>query len=145
MIRIKLQDLSPEVRRRVQDADWKSSRAEHKTNMPKETLSEPFDELLRRFSRNLFAKRVREYVFHGERKWRFDFAWLQERVAVELEGGVFKSGGKGHRSIRNFLRDCEKYNAAAELGWRVLRYTAKDLQERPLQCVEQIECAVLFR
>lgn len=60
-----------------------------------------------------------EYRFHLTRLWRFDFAWPNQRVALEVEGGIFK--GQGHASINGILRDLEKYNEAAILGWRVLR------------------------
>lgn len=64
---------------------------------------------------------VREYKFHPERKWRFDFAFPAEKLAVEIEGGVF-SGGRHGRGL-GFINDCIKYNAAVKLGWRVLRYS----------------------
>ena len=59
----------------------------------------------------------REFVFHPGRKWRFDFAWPSNMIAVEIEGR-----GR-HQSFGGFEADCYKYNAAALLGWRVLRYT----------------------
>ena len=62
----------------------------------------------------------REYRFHPERKWRFDFAFPAAKVAVECEGGVFVQGR--HNRGASMLADMEKYNAAAELGWAVLRY-----------------------
>ena len=62
----------------------------------------------------------REYRFHPERKWRFDFANPHMKVAVEIEGGAF-SGGR-HTRGAGFVADCEKYNQATVLGWRVLRY-----------------------
>ena len=64
----------------------------------------------------------REYRFHDTRKWRFDFAWPLDQLAVEVEGGVWTKGR--HTRGAGFIKDCEKYNAAAELGWIVLRYPA---------------------
>ncbi len=107
----------------------------------------------------------RQHYFHPRRKWRFDFAWEAERVAVEVEGGVFSvpvtcdsCGRHVHRKNKRtermervyaamgrhtrgagFHDDCDKYNAAAVLGWRVLRYTAKHLTDSPVQMVEQIQ------
>lgn len=60
-----------------------------------------------------------EYRFHPVRKWRFDWAFLPQRVALEVEGGVF-SGGR-HTRGAGYAKDVEKYSAAAVLGWRVLR------------------------
>lgn len=31
---------------------------------------------------------VREHRFHPTRRWRFDFAWPDEKVALEVEGGT---------------------------------------------------------
>lgn len=62
---------------------------------------------------------VTEHRFFPERKWRFDIAWLPEKLAVEVEGGVW-TGGR-HTRGSGFVKDCEKYNAAALEGWRVLR------------------------
>ena len=68
-----------------------------------------------------------EYKFDKEKKWRFDFAWPDKKVAVELEGGVFTYGG--HNRITGFIKDCEKYNKAALLGWKVLRYPSNKLEQ----------------
>jgi very-short-patch-repair endonuclease len=69
---------------------------------------------------------VREYVFHPTRKWRFDFAWPPVRLAVEVEGGIFAGGA--HTRGAHFRSDCEKHNAACELGWRTLRYTDREIR-----------------
>lgn len=60
-----------------------------------------------------------EHKFHEERKWRFDVAWPSVMVALEIEGGVW-SYGRHNRAV-SFLRDMEKYNEAASIGWLVLR------------------------
>lgn len=66
---------------------------------------------------------VEEFRFHSTRKWRFDFAIPEKKIAIEYEG-VF--GGKSrHTTVIGYTADAEKYNEAAKLGWKVLRYTAK--------------------
>ncbi len=77
-----------------------------------------------------------EYRFHPERKWRFDLAWPVQRVAVELDGGIFTGGG--HNRGRQFAGNAEKHNAAVMLGWKLLRYTTVDIRERPVQMIEQV-------
>lgn len=68
----------------------------------------------------------REYRFHSSRKWRLDYAWPAEKVAVEVEGGVW-TGGR-HTRGAGFLKDCEKYNQAAAMGWRVFRFTPRQVE-----------------
>jgi very-short-patch-repair endonuclease len=63
----------------------------------------------------------REYRFHPDRRWRFDFAWPDNLLAVEVEGGGFVQGR--HTRGAGLAADCEKYNTAVLLGWRVLRVT----------------------
>jgi very-short-patch-repair endonuclease len=70
---------------------------------------------------------VREYKFHPERRWKFDFAWPNEMIAAEVEGGVFNSGR--HLRPIGFINDCEKYNEAVALGWSVLRFTANVIND----------------
>lgn len=83
---------------------------------------------------------VTEHRFHHERKWRFDYAWPDARVALEVEGGVW-TGGR-HTSSAGFLKDIEKYNAAARLGWRVLRCTPKTLLSLDtVTAVKEARCA----
>lgn len=59
------------------------------------------------------------------RKWRFDFAAVAEKIAIEVEGGAF-TGGR-HVRGKGFVADMEKYNSATVRGWRVLRYTPEQM------------------
>lgn len=61
----------------------------------------------------------REFMFHPIRKWRFDFAWPDQLVAAEVEGGIYSNGR--HVTPTGFIEDCRKYNEAACMGWRVFR------------------------
>ena len=67
-------------------------------------------------------KFVTELVFAKPRRFRFDFALVDQMVAIEYEGIV--SGKSRHTSITGYTKDTEKYNLAVVNGWRVLRYTA---------------------
>ncbi len=65
----------------------------------------------------------KEHRFCQDRSWRFDFAIPSLKLAVEFEGGVFYHNS-GHKTAKHYTKDTEKYNRAASMGWKVLRYTA---------------------
>lgn len=63
---------------------------------------------------------VHEWPFHPVRKWKFDFAWPELMLALEVEGGTFR-GGRHTRGM-GYHNDLEKYNEATRLGWKVYRF-----------------------
>jgi len=67
---------------------------------------------------------VKEYKFHPERKWRFDYAILGNKIAIEIEGGIFTKGR--HTRPTGFIKDMEKYNTATAMGWKVIRIATGD-------------------
>ena len=62
-----------------------------------------------------------QYRFASPRRWRFDIAYPDRRLAAEIEGGTW-TGGR-HVRGSGFEKDCEKYNEAVLRGWRVFRFT----------------------
>jgi very-short-patch-repair endonuclease len=80
-----------------------------------------------------FPKFVRQLMFAKQelgRQWKFDFAFLEYRLAIEVDGLVVmrdKHSGelvvKGrHATITGMREDFIKGNAAIYLGWSVLHY-----------------------
>ena len=63
-----------------------------------------------------------EYRFCEDRKWRFDWCVPALKLAIEYEG--LMSEKSRHTTKKGFTGDTDKYNAAAQEGWRVLRFTA---------------------
>jgi len=80
---------------------------------------------------------AREYRFASPRRWKFDFAWPDARLAVEIEGGTW-SGGR-HTRGAGYANDCTKYNAAVLEGWRVLRYTTLHFKDPHSMIAEVME------
>ena len=68
---------------------------------------------------------IAEHKFHPVRRWRFDYAILDKKIAIEVEGGVWSNGR--HTRGSGFLKDIEKYNNATLLGWRLVRCTPQTL------------------
>jgi hypothetical protein len=81
---------------------------------------------------------VREHVFHPTRPWRFDYAWPEHRVALEVDGAA---GAWGRHSRPGGMRaDHEKLNTAAVMGWCVLRVLAGE--EKRLSTLLTIHAAL---
>jgi very-short-patch-repair endonuclease len=88
-------------------------------NLKKES---PLEELL--FSHIQFAglpTPEREYRFAPPRRYRADFAYPDQMLLIEVEGGVWTNGA--HVRGGHYQSDCSKYNLAATMGFRVLRFT----------------------
>lgn len=67
----------------------------------------------------------REVRFYAARQWRADFEIIEHGILLEIEGGVW-SGGRHLRGM-GFVHDCEKYNTATMLGYRVLRFPTAEI------------------
>jgi very-short-patch-repair endonuclease len=61
----------------------------------------------------------KEFRFHPTRRWRADFAHLESRTLIEIEGGIYINGR--HNRGAGFAADLEKYLEASLDGWRVIR------------------------
>lgn len=76
-----------------------------------------------------------EVRFAPPRRWRFDLAWTDRKLAAEVDGGIWKGGR--HTRGKGFEADCEKLNTAALLGWRVLRFSTGMVRSgAALKCLE---------
>ena len=95
---------------------------------PKASRKSPLEE---EFWLQILAHKVgvpeREHVFAPPRKWRFDFAYPELLIGIEVEGGGFVAGRHG-RGI-GMEADCEKYAMALLEGWRVLRVTGRQIKD----------------
>lgn len=82
--------------------------------------------LLEQHLQELGIKFMPEFVFHEDRKWRFDY--VLERpgpIVVEIEGGIWTRGR--HTRGKGFLGDMEKYNFATMMGYLVLRFSTQQV------------------
>jgi hypothetical protein len=67
-----------------------------------------------------------EKKFCKDRRFKFDIAFPKKKIAIEYEG-IFSNKSR-HTTMGGYAKDCEKYNLAAQLGWKVFRYTSKSLK-----------------
>ena len=68
-----------------------------------------------------------EYVFAPPRKWRFDVAFPSALLAIEVQGGIWTHGR--HTRGAALLKEHEKLNRAAELGWRIVYLTPQTIKK----------------
>lgn len=78
----------------------------------------------------LGLKFEREFRFHPERRWRFDYSVLPKNpyahaVAIEIEGAIFSRGR--HTRGAGYQKDLDKYNHATAMGWKVFRFSTNDV------------------
>jgi len=91
-------------------------------------MSDLEEAMVKQFTDYKLKKPDREFRFHPVRRWRFDFAWPDKMLAVEIEGGIWNKGRHVHP--QGFIKDCEKYNHAAAMGWTVLRFGPNEVKSK---------------
>jgi very-short-patch-repair endonuclease len=125
---MELSDLPPRYQdqaRRAGEADTKRGRTARDDLLPGTSrLEAEFEAQLRHAG---LPVACREHLFARPRLWRFDFAWPERRIAIEVEGGIWSEGR--HTRPQGFLEDVVKYNEAGERGWRVFRATADSIED----------------
>ncbi len=90
----------------------------------------------------------REVRFVPSRRWRADFGvypttqhpvpMMRCPLLVEIEGGIGSTSR--HITYTGFSKDCEKYAAAAILGYRVIRCTSRQVEDGT--CLSWIRAAL---
>jgi very-short-patch-repair endonuclease len=66
-----------------------------------------------------------------KRRWRFDYAIPDIKVAIEIEGGIWRYGRHNHPV--GFSKDCEKYNTATLMGWTIFRLPDSEIHEERIK------------
>lgn len=61
---------------------------------------------------------TREFQFDKARRWKFDFAFPSQKLAIEVEGHY-------HRTHAGHAKDSEKFTEALRQGWRIVRCPAR--------------------
>jgi len=85
-----------------------------------------------------FAVEVPFRGLSGKRRFAFDWARSDLRIAVEYQGK-----GPGHMSVRGAYRDHEKTTEAQLCGWLLIQCNAKTIENG--QCQTWVETALAVR
>lgn len=75
--------------------------------------------------RELKVEYEKEFRFHHQRKFRFDFYFEHDGKKIGIEYDGLFSPKSRHTTVTGFSTDTEKTNLAQLNGYMVLRYTAK--------------------
>jgi hypothetical protein len=125
-------------------------------------MSKLADEFIRNFlifGNNQYPVPQGEIAFASSRRWRLDFGWIKQMIAVEIDGGQFgvkcgKCKGTGfkifggratgtcdichgtgkiagrHQNTKRLQDDFEKHNAATAKGWRVYHFSTGMIRDK---------------
>jgi len=81
---------------------------------------------------------VQEHRFHAIRQFRFDIAFVDRKLAIEIDGGIWLDKG-GHQTGTGYQNDRDKDELALLDGWRVYRVTPKMVKSgRAVQTIEKL-------
>ena len=85
------------------------------------------DRMIEDLDASKLPKYVLEHKFLTDRRFRFDFAWPDYMLYLEVDGMVW-TGGR-HTSGAGFTRDHEKFNLAHINGWVGIRATSGQVRD----------------
>lgn len=84
---------------------------------------------------------VREYRAIKDRRFRWDFAWPERKLLVEIQGDIWagrRGEQSGHTSGTGLTRDYEKNNLAVMAGWQVLFFAGAMIKDgTAIECLQK--------
>lgn len=80
-------------------------------------------------------KLIKEYQFYPSRRYRWDFAAIESKVAIDIQGGIWSKSRMGDNSGSGINKDCEKFCLAASTGWLVFPLTDKMIELQWLEAI----------
>lgn len=95
--------------------------------------------LLRKAKLKGFKRQVK-YV--PGRKFSADFAFPEQKLIVEVDGGIYTR--RAHGSVGGIISDMKRTNFAAINGWRVMRYRPDEISKEPDRVIQEITQALNF-
>ena len=82
-----------------------------------------------------------QHPFHPTRQYRFDFAFPEIKLAIEMQGY-----GPGHAAFKEMYSDYVRHNEAVKLGWHILYFMQPHIKdenlEKTLELVKEIYCSM---
>lgn len=112
--------------RKKRDVDPQAELRRERARIAKDKWEMPFLKLFESRHPDLPVP-TRDYKFAEPvgRKFKLDFAFIGDRIGVELDGGGARSR---HATVKGYASDCDKMNIAAAMHWRILRFNVIHLK-----------------
>jgi len=82
----------------------------------------------------------RQVRFHSKRRWKFDFAFEDIKLAIEIHGGTYSRGA--HSRGPHQRKDFEKWSIAGIDRWVILHFDTKDVQGKQRVALNRIISAL---
>jgi len=111
------------VTQRITAAEYRAAPARRKPRTVKRDYKQEFLNQLKLYGLPLPTYgqgcELPELTFAPPRRWRFDWAYRQERIAIEYQGGNYTGRG-GHNTVKGLRNDYEKFTEAALRDWLLI-------------------------
>jgi very-short-patch-repair endonuclease len=73
---------------------------------------------------------IRDYQTLLPRKFKIDLAFVDLKIAIEVDGGEqLRNGGGRHNRAAGMANDCVKQNLLVLAGWKTLRFTGGQVKD----------------
>lgn len=86
---------------------------------------------------------VRQYKYVPGRKFEADFCFVEEKLIIEVDGGIYTR--RAHGSIGGIISDMKRTNQASMFGYRVMRYQPSEITKEPQRVIQEITTALAYK
>jgi hypothetical protein len=123
--------MSKQLSERMTIAEYRSLTGQSKQGAVAVKQLSPLEELFLRQVRGCDVPEPEsQWRFLHNRRFRFDFAWPKNKLALEIQGGYYSNG----RHNRDPIADAKKANIAGLHGWTIIFAKPDDVRNGSALC-----------
>lgn len=82
-----------------------------------------------------YAISTKGYIGDYPKNYKIDIALPRYKIAIEIDGN-------SHRAIKRKIEDLKKTELLQKLGWKVIRFWNKEINENLEKCVKKVEVLI---
>ncbi len=132
--RLTLAEAMPELRQKLRTRKPATERSQQERLQAEESLRQLFLNDLQMLYPD-HPPMTEQFYYAKPRRFRADFAFVEQRLLVEIEGGVYTGEGHGG-DYSGMVNDLRRSRHASAHGWRVFRISRPCLEKEPVQVFE---------